>query len=252
MSQLDISAQGGPASGWKLSVDEMAQAGVNLGHRVSKLHPKMKQYVSGIKNNVHTFDLEKTAKELEKSLNFIAKAVADGKNIIFIGTKIQLKAIIQKTAEECGLPYVTERWLGGTFTNFETIQKRVSYFKDLEAKKASGALAKYTKKEQLDFDKEIAILKTKFEGIRNMAKLPDIVFIAGIDRDITAAREAKRKGIKIVAICDTNVNPDIVDYLIPANDDAISGVQYILDQVKQTIINSLGRSQTGEAKQAKV
>jgi small subunit ribosomal protein S2 len=136
------------------------------------------------------------------------------------------------------LPYVTERWLGGTFTNFETIKKRVEYFKDLESKRASGGLDKYTKKERLDFDKEIAILKTKFEGIRNMAKLPDLVFIAGIDRDITAAREAKKKGIKIVAIVDTNVNPDIVDYPIPANDDSIGAVKYVLEQIKNSIIES--------------
>ena len=222
----------------KLSVEEMEKAGVNLGHKVSKLHPKMKQYVSGVKNNVHLFDLEKTAKELAKALTFISKVVSDGKSIIFVGTKIQLKAIIKEAAEECGVPSVTERWLGGTFTNFETIQKRVNYFKDLQRKKETGELAKYTKKEQLDFDKEIAHLKIKFDGIRNMSKLPEAVLIFGLDKDITCAREAKRKGIKIISIVDTNVNPDIVDYPIPANDDAISSVRYIIDRVKETIINS--------------
>jgi small subunit ribosomal protein S2 len=222
----------------KLSVEEMEAAGVNFGHKVSKLHPKMKQYVSGIKNNVQIFDLEKTAKEFEKALSFISKIVSEGKSIIFVGTKIQLRALVQTGAEECGVPYVTERWLGGTFTNFETIQKRVSYFKDLEKKKETGELGKYTKKEQLNFDREIAKLKVKFEGVRNMSKLPDAVIIFGLDKDITCAREAKRKGIKIVAIVDTNVNPDIVDYPIPANDDAISSVRYIIDKVKETIINS--------------
>ena len=221
-----------------ISVEEMAEAGVNLGHRVSKLHPKMKPYVSGVKNNIHLFDLEKTAKELEKALAFVSKVVADGKSIIFVGTKIQLKGIVQLAAEECGVPYVTERWLGGTFTNFETIQKRVSYFKDLEKKKESGELEKYTKRERLDFDREIAKLKIKFEGIRNMQKLPDAVFIFGIDKDITAAREAKKKGIKIISIVDTNVNPDIVDYPIPASDDAISAVGYIIEKVKETILSS--------------
>jgi len=216
----------------------MAEVGVNLGHKVSKLHPKMKQYISGIKNNVNIFDLEKTAKELEKALVFISKTVAEGKTIAFVGTKIQLKGIVQLAAEEAGIPYVTERWLGGTFTNFETIQKRVNYFKDLEKKKQTGELAKYTKKEQLDFDKEIGRLKTKFEGVRNMSKLPDAVVIFGIDRDITCAREAKKKGIKIVALVDTNVNPDIVDYPIPANDDAISAVSYMLEKIKQCIIES--------------
>ena len=221
-----------------LNVEEMAAAGVNLGHKVSKLHPKMKPYISGVKNNVHIFDLEKTAKELKKALEFVSKTVAEGKVIVFVGTKIQLKNLIQTAAEECGVPYVTERWLGGTFTNFETIQKRVSYFKDLEKKGQTGELEKYTKKERLDFDKEIAILKTKFEGIRNLPKLPDVVFIFGLDKDITAAREAKRKGIKIVALVDSNVNPDIVDYPIPANDDAISAVSYIMERVKETILNS--------------
>ena len=146
--------------------------------------------------------------------------------------------MIQDAAKECGIPYVTERWLGGTFTNFETIQKRVNYFKDLEKKKETGELGKYTKKEQLDFDREIAKLKIKFDGVRNMSKLPEAVFIFGLDKDITCANEAKRKGIKIISIVDTNVNPDIVDYPIPANDDAISSVRYIIEKVKETIENS--------------
>ena len=222
----------------KLNAEEMAQAGVNFGHRISKLHPSMKQYVSGIKNNVHIFDLEKTVKEFEKALDFILKLVSEGKTILFVGTKIQLRGLIKVSAEECGMPYVTERWLGGTFTNFETISKRVFYFKDLEAKKASGELEKYTKKERLKFDKELQILKTKFEGIKNMSKLPDAVFIFGLDKDEIAAREAKIKNIKIIALADTNVNPDIIDYPIPANDDAISAVKYIIGKVEETIINS--------------
>jgi len=219
----------------KLDAEEMEKAGVNFGHKVSKLHPKMKLYVSGMKNGVHLFDLEKTAKELNKALFYISKVVAEGKAIVFVGTKIQLKAIIQAAAADCGIPSVTERWLGGTFTNFETIQKRVSYFKDLENKKAAGELGKYTKKEQLNFDREIAKLKVKFDGIRNMSKLPEAVFIFGLDKDITCAREAKRKGIKIISIVDTNVNPDIVDYPIPANDDAISSVRYIIDKAREAI-----------------
>jgi len=222
----------------KLSVEEMEKAGVEFGHKVSKLHPKMKEYVSGVRNNVHIFDLEKTSKELAKALAFISKIASEGKMIVFVGTKIQLRAMIQEAAKECGVPYVTERWLGGTFTNFETIQKRVNYFKDLEKKKETGELEKYTKKERLNFDREIASLKVKFDGIRNMSKLPDAVFIFGLDKDITCAKEAKRRGIKIISIVDTNVNPDIVDYLIPANDDAISSVRYIIDKVKETILNS--------------
>ena len=222
----------------KLSMEEMEKAGVNLGHKVSKLHPKMKEYVSGIKNGVNVFDLERTAKELDKALTYISKILSEGKTLIFVGTKIQLRAIIQTAAEECGISSVTERWLGGTFTNFETIQKRVTYFKDLQKNKETGGLAKYTKKEQLNFDREIVKLKVKFDGIRNMSKLPEAVFIFGLDKDITCALEAKRKGIKVISIVDTNVNPDIVDYPIPANDDAISSVKFIIDKVKETIKNS--------------
>ncbi len=136
------------------------------------------------------------------------------------------------------MPYVVERWLGGTFTNFETILKRVDYFKELEKKKASGELEKYTKKERMEIDKEIALLKIKFEGIKNMAKLPEAVFVFDLRKDDTCAREAKRKGVKIIALCDTNIDPTGIDYPIPANDDAISSVKYILEKVKETILDA--------------
>ena len=222
----------------KIDVEEMTTSGVGFGHRFSKLHPKMKPYVSGVKNNVHMIDLEKTAKELEKALKFISKIISEGKVMVFVGTKIQIKNLVKLAAEDCGLPYVTERWLGGTFTNFETISKRVEYFKDLENKKATGEFEKYTKKERLKLDKEIASLKIKFEGIKNMSKIPEAVFILDIRKDDTCVREAKRKGIKMIALCDTNVDPTAIDYPIPANDDAISSVNYILEKVKKTIINS--------------
>lgn len=222
----------------KIDVEEMATSGVSFGHRFSKLHPKMKPYVSGVKNNVHMIDLEKTAKELEKALKFVSKIISEGKVIVFVGTKIQIKNLVKLAAEECGLPYISERWLGGTFTNFETISKRVEYFKDLENKKATGEFEKYTKKERLKLDKEIASLKIKFEGIKNMSKIPEAVFILDIRKDDTCVREAKRKGIKMIALCDTNVDPTVIDYPIPANDDAISSVNYILEKVKETILNA--------------
>ncbi len=221
-----------------LNVEEMTKAGVNFGHTVSKLHPKMKPYVSGIKNNVHMIDLEKTAKEFEGALKFIASLAAEGKTILFVGTKIQVKALVKSAAEACGMPYVTERWLGGTFTNFETISKRVAYFKDLENKKMAGEFEKYTKKERLNLDREIASLKVKFEGIRNMSKLPEAVLILDIKKDLTCAREARRKGIKIIGVVDTNIDPTLVDYLIPGNDDAISSIKYILEKIQETILSS--------------
>ena len=221
-----------------LNVDDMQKAGLHFGHRISRLHPKMKPYVSGIKNNVHIIDLEKAGKEFEKALHYISSLAKEGKTILFVGTKIQMKEHIKKSAEVCGMPYVVERWLGGTFTNFETIVKRVDYFKELENKKNTGGLEKYTKKERSLFDKELEILQRKFEGIKNMAKLPDAVLILDVKKDHTCAREAKRKGINIIGVVDTNIDPSLVDYPIMANDDAISSIKYILEKVQETILNS--------------
>ena len=220
-----------------LNTDQMQEAGLHFGHRVSRLHPKMKPYVSGIKNNVHMIDLEKSAKEFEKSLKFILTLISEGKIILFVGTKIQVKALVKNAAEICNMPYVTERWLGGTFTNFETILKRVQYFKELENKKATGELEKYTKKERSLFDKELEILRKKFEGIKNMTKLPEAVLILDVKKDITCAKEARKKGIKIIGVVDTNVDPTLADYPIPANDDAISSISYILEKISETIKN---------------
>ncbi len=221
-----------------LNIEEMAIAGLNFGHSVSKLHPKMKQFVAGVKNNVHMIDLEKTAKEFERALNAIAKMIQDGKTILFVGTKIQIRELAKVAAQDSMMPYVTERWLGGTITNFETISKRVAYYKELETKKLTGGLEKYTKKERLLFDRELESLKKKFEGIRNMVKLPDAVFILDMRKDIAVAREAKRKGITIIGVCDTNIDPTLADYAIPANDDAISSIRYILEKVKETILGA--------------
>ena len=218
-----------------LSVEEMAKAGVNFGHTVSRLHPKMKQYVAGIKNNVHIIDLEKTAKEFENALKFISSLIDEGKTILFVGTKIQIKEYVKTTAESCNMPYVVERWLGGTLTNFETISKRVKYFRDFEIKKATGDLDKYTKKERLLFDKELVILKNKFEGIKNLTKLPDAVLILDLKKDITCAKEARKKGIKVIGVVDTNTDPTLADYIVPANDDAISSIKYLLEKIQEVI-----------------
>lgn len=221
-----------------LNVEEMAKAGLNFGHNVSRLHPKMKAFVAGVKSNVHMIDMDKSAKEFQLALKYIEMLVAEGKTILFVGTKIQAKGLTKLAAEVSSMPYVVERWLGGTFTNFETISKRVAHFKDLEAKKAKGEFEKYTKYEQMMFDEEIASLKTKFEGIKNMAKLPDAVLILDLKKDIAVAREAKRKGIKIIAIVDTNIDPALADYAIYANDDAVSSIGYVLEKIKETILGA--------------
>ena len=183
-------------------------------------------------------DMDKSAKEFERTLKYITNLVADSKTILFVGTKIQAKGLTKLAAELSGMPYVVERWLGGTFTNFETIANRVAHFKDLEAKKAKGEFEKYTKFERMKLDEEIASLKTKFEGIKNMAKLPDAVFILDLKKDIAVVREAKRKGIAIIGIIDTNIDPNLADYLIPANDDAVSSIAFILEKVKDAVLGA--------------
>ena len=224
----------------------MLKSGVHFGHQLSKRHPKMKPFIFMSKNGFHIIDLEQTQVKLSEALDFVKTIAANGGTVLFLGTKKQAQPIIIKAAKACGMPYITERWLGGTFTNFETISKRVAHFKDLENRKLNGDLAKYTKKEQLMFDKEIESLRKKFEGIKHMVKLPEAVLILDIRQDIACAREAKRKGISIIGVADTNIDPALADYPIPANDDAISSIAYILAKVKEAIVNS--KSQTTNPK----
>ena len=222
----------------KLNTEKMIEAGLIFGHKKSKTHPKMKKYISGVKNDIHIFDIEKTSEKLKEALNFIYELVSNNKTILFAGTKIQIKDILKDFANEVNCPYINERWCGGTFTNFEIVRKRIEYFKNLELKKEKGELEKYTKKEQMKLDKKIKELEKKFGGIKNLEKLPDAIFILDIKKDYTALLEAKKKGIPIIAIVDTNVNPDLVNYPIPANDDAISSIKYILDIVKEVILKA--------------
>lgn len=227
---------------FKINVEEMAQAGLHFGHRTSKIHPKMRPYIYGVRNTVHIVDLEKTKEKLIEALKFIQQLISEEKVLLLVGTKIQVKDLVKEMAEKCQLPYINERWLGGTFTNFGVIKKRIDYFKDLERKKAEGELEKYTKKERADFDQEIKKLETKFGGIKNLEKLPDAIFVLDMKKDFLAVKEAKAKGITVIGISDTNIDPTLADYPIPANDDAISSVRYILEKVKEVIEKSKVKS----------
>lgn len=218
-----------------LNIDEMLKAGLHFGHRASNLHPKMEAFVHGIRKTVHIIDLDQTLEKLEQALEFIKQLSQEDKILLFVGTKIQHKALVKNIAEECNSPYVIERWLGGTLTNFEIIIKRIAYFKEIEAKKESGEFEKYTKKEQIKIGKELDKLRIKFGGIKNLDKLPDAVFVCHMKKDDLAAKEARIKKIPVIGICDTNIDPTLADYSIPANDDAISSVRYILEKVKETI-----------------
>lgn len=221
-----------------ISIEEMTKAGVCFGHKTTKIHPKMNPYLAGIKNTIHLIDLEKTAENLKTALNFIREIISQGKILLFVGTKIPIKKITQECAQDCGLPYVTERWLGGTFTNFPTIKKRIDYWKDLEAKKEKGELEKYTKKEKAKINQELTKFQIKFQGIKNLETLPEAIFVVDMRENKLAIKEAKRKGVKVIAIADTNVDPTLADYPIPGNDDAISAVKYILEKVKEVILSA--------------
>jgi len=220
------------------NIKEMAEAGVQFGHKTSKVHPKMKPYIEGVRNSIHTIDLEKTNEQMDVVLDLIGKLVSEGKTILLAGTKIQFKNLIKEIGESAKISYIAGRWLGGTFTNFKTLKKRIDYFKSLESQKQKGELEKYTKKERLKIDKELLSLEERFGGIKNMESLPDAVFITDIKKDESIIREARKKNVQVIAIADTDGDPSKVDYFIPANDDAISSVKYILEKVRDVIIKN--------------
>lgn len=218
-----------------INMEEMLKAGLHFGHRTSKLHPKMELFVCGVRNTVHIIDLERTSEKLKEALEFIKQLMREQKILLLVGTKIQHRELVENIAKEYNLPYITERWLGGTLTNFQVMEKRIEYLKEMEEKKQLGELEKYTKKERIKIDRELQNLEIKFGGIKNLERAPDAIFICDMGKDDLAVKEARIKGIPIIAIADTNVDPTSVDFPIPANDDAISSVKYILEKVAEVI-----------------
>ena len=216
------------------SLTEMLKAGVHFGHRTSRWHPNMGPYIFGDRCGVHILNLELTQKKLEEAGEFLRKLGMEGGTLLFIGTKRQAQEIVKQKAQECGMPYVVLRWVGGMLTNFSTVRNRVGYFIDLIKKQESGELKKYTKKEQSEFGKEIESLRRKFEGLVNLTKMPDAIFIVDIKQEKTALTEAKKRNIPVIAVCDTNVNPEDIDFVIPANDDALKSVEMMVDFVAES------------------
>lgn len=214
---------------------EMLESGVHFGHRTSRWHPKMASYIFGARSGFHIIDLEKTQKALEDASSFIKQAVSRGGGVLFVGTKQQTKKIVEKYATECSMPYVTERWLGGTLTNFIQIKRSIKRLKMLKDQRDKGELQKYTKKERLLIDREIEEMQKKLGGIENMERVPNIAFLLDIRVDKTALEEAKYVGAKVVALCDTNVNPELVDYVIPANDDAVKSIELMCRVISDAV-----------------
>ncbi|MCU0653143.1 MAG: 30S ribosomal protein S2 [Candidatus Pacebacteria bacterium] len=221
---------------YNLSVDEMAKAGLQFGHTKAKVHPKMKPYLFGVRNTIFLIDLDKVKEKFEAALEYIEKTVGEGKIVLLVGTKTQFRKSVKAVADETGMPYVSERWLGGTFTNFKIIKKRVDYYKELERKTAAGEFEKYTKKEQAGIQKEIKTLEKKLGGIKTMDKMPEAIFVVDMRKDKLAVKEARENGIKVIGIADINIDPDLADNVIIANDDSISSVGYIMGKVREAIL----------------
>lgn len=239
----------------KISLEEMIDAGAHFGHQTKRWNPKMAEYIYGEENGVHIFDLVKTKPLLEKALDFITKSVGEGKTVLILGTKKQIKDKVAEIAQEVGMPYVNERWLGGTISNFDQILKSIKKMEEMKANMASGAYDEYTKKEKLLIDREIARLERFFGGIRTLSKVPDVLFVIDTKREAGAVREANTKRIPVIGIVDTNADPDLVSYPVPMNDDARSALEYVLNLVKEAILegkkSSVSKNTAGK-KEAKL
>jgi small subunit ribosomal protein S2 len=224
-----------------VDIKALLEAGVHFGHKTSRWHPKMAPYIHSKRQDSHIIDLTKTVAGLEVALPFLTKVAASGKQILFVGTKKHTKDIVKATAEALGQSYMTERWLGGTLTNVATIGQQIKKLKDLEKRMASGDLEKrYNKLEVQRFQEEIDELNTKYDGIKNLNGQPGALFVIDVIGDINAIKEAKTLGIPVVAVVDTNADPSLIDYVIPGNDDAIKGIQLLLDYAAAAIREGLG------------
>lgn len=219
----------------------LLESGVHFGHRTNKWHPAMKPYIFTERNGIHIIDLQQTAKALNNAYALVRDTVAEGKTILFVGTKRQAQETIHDEAVRCGMPYVTERWLGGTLTNWTTIYKRIQEMERLEKLHADEEqMKKRTKKEGLMIERDIARLQLHLNGIRDMGDLPALIFVIDVQREATAIHEANLKGIPVIAMVDTNCDPQNVDYVIPSNDDAIRAIKLVVGKIADAVIE--GRS----------
>ncbi len=214
----------------------LLEAGVHFGHRARRWHPKMKPFIFTERNGVHIIDLQQTISRLDNAYKVVRDAVADGGTVLFVGTKRQAQDIIRLEAERCNMPYVNQRWLGGTLTNFRTIRQRVDYMIQLEKQRDEGEFDKLTKKEALKLNRLIAKLERRVGGLRELHDLPQIVYVVDIRREALAVKEANRLGIPVVAMVDTNCDPDPIDYIIPSNDDAIRAIRLVTSIIADAVI----------------
>lgn len=219
-----------------VSMKALLESGVHFGHRTNKWNPKMRPYIFTERNGIHIIDLQQTVKLVEEAYNVVRDTVAQGGNILFVGTKRQAQETIQAEAERCGMPYVNQRWLGGTLTNWVTIQQRIVALTQMEKMFETGEVNRLTKKEGLLIRREINRLTTRLSGVRNMKTLPDLLFVVDVEREDTAVREAVLKNIPVIAMMDTNCDPTNIDYVIPSNDDAIRAIKLLIGHMADAVI----------------
>jgi small subunit ribosomal protein S2 len=219
-----------------ISMKALLESGVHFGHRTNKWHPAMKPYIFTERNGIHIIDLQQTVKSLNTAYALVRDTAAAGGTVLFIGTKRQAQETIRDEAIRCGMPYVVERWMGGMITNWSTIYSRIQEMERLIKMRDSGDINRLTKKEGLLIQRDITRLETRLSGLRQMKKLPDLVFVVDVMREATAVHEANVKGIPVIALVDTNCDPSSVDYIIPSNDDAIRAIKLLVAKVADAVI----------------
>lgn len=220
----------------KIDMKELLEAGAHFGHKTSRWHPKMAEYIHSKRQDTHIINLEKTVAGIEHAIPAVEKVIKDGKKVLFVGTKKQLKALVKEIAESVEMPYVTERWIGGTLTNVETVNHQIKKLKDLERRMKSGELeARYSKLEVQRFQEEIDMLNTRYGGIKDMTEQPSLVIVTDACEDKNAIKEARTLNIPVIAICDTNVDPSDINFVIPANDDSTKAEKLILGYFVEAI-----------------
>ncbi|MCP4543776.1 MAG: 30S ribosomal protein S2 [Chloroflexi bacterium] len=233
-----------------VSMKALLETGVHFGHRTRRWNPKMKSYIFTERNGVHIIDLQQTIAALNKYYKLVRDTVGSGGTILFVGTKRQAQETIAQEAQRCAMPHVNQRWLGGTLTNWRTIRQRIDYLLNLEARRDRGDFERLTKKEALGLQRQIEKLNNRLGGIREMRDLPDLLFVADVRRETTAVAEANKLGIPILAIVDTNCNPDPIDYVIPANDDAIRAIKLLTSIFADAVLEGVAQRKAYEPEQA--
>ncbi len=219
-----------------INMKELLEAGVHFGHQTRRWNPKMKPYIFGARNGIHIIDLQKTVRLFKTTYEFVVRTVSEGYPVLFVGTKKQGHDSIVEESERCGMFFIVNRWLGGTLTNFQTIKKSIKRLKDIERMKEDGSINRYTKKEILKMEKELFKLERNLGGIKNMDELPGAIFVVDPRREKIAVKEGRKLGIPVIAIADSNCDPDEIDFILPGNDDAIRAIRLFCSKIADACI----------------